>query len=547
MFAKKKTKSSHSRTNHNVICIETLCGHTTWVDPYHEKLTTVGELQRWISTEFQWSIESFRLIQNGQDVDSDACLFTLLYYEECLANQTLRFWAILRTTPVTVLHSIRFTIKVILLEGKSPPNFQLTNIQPHALVAQVKEMLVSRVGIPRAEQKLVLHGTTLSDHQLIGESIFGHGVKSKSPAPSSLSQHHVKLLVMQKVVEHAEIFFQIHLAGGGSYCTTMESKYGVRNLKTLLVKSRSFDVFGTNFQLYDADTRLPLDPERSISFYRFPRRKTLLAAPIISTLLSLTNKARPSSLVKNIQERHLPCALDVFFKNVDLNSSEKNYNSPGPSTGSSSSDSNTRSSIGSVASSGSTSGLGAASGSTSGSSTSESSNTQSARFSYHLSHHPHHGDHSFSQMSNSNNIQENVTTRLGFRGLSRGFLSSVGVRRKQLPVEYKDKKLQIDTLKSVTVKKCEDNQKGEEHSVKEEEPAAAVDSKRSKKNIGCHTCGRRLPIHSVIAGKCRCGHIFCAAHISGTAHQCTFNFKCVEKDRLEQALPTILPSKVNQI
>lgn len=71
---------------------------------------------------------------------------------------------------------------------------------------------------------------------------------------------------------------------------------------------------------------------------------------------------------------------------------------------------------------------------------------------------------------------------------------------------------------------------------KKEEPV--IDSSK------CKTCTRKLGMHGF---KCRCDAYFCKLHRLPEEHECDFDFKSLEREKLKAANPVVAASRVAQI
>lgn len=58
----------------------------------------------------------------------------------------------------------------------------------------------------------------------------------------------------------------------------------------------------------------------------------------------------------------------------------------------------------------------------------------------------------------------------------------------------------------------------------------------------CAKCNRKLRLTNSF--KCRCGSIYCAFHRFGDKHGCAFDFKTLERKRIEEENPKIMKSKL---
>ena len=72
-------------------------------------------------------------------------------------------------------------------------------------------------------------------------------------------------------------------------------------------------------------------------------------------------------------------------------------------------------------------------------------------------------------------------------------------------------------------------------------PPAAPPAK-VRKGDRCACCNVRLPITAVVQSKCRCGELYCSAHMH--SHTCTFDYKTTFKDKLRHDTPVVAPAKL---
>lgn len=74
---------------------------------------------------------------------------------------------------------------------------------------------------------------------------------------------------------------------------------------------------------------------------------------------------------------------------------------------------------------------------------------------------------------------------------------------------------------------------------------ATPDDRPPQKNPGrCFTCNKRIGLTGF---KCRCDYVFCASHRLAEAHDCSFDYKKVERQRLARNNPLIAASKVDKL
>ena len=72
-----------------------------------------------------------------------------------------------------------------------------------------------------------------------------------------------------------------------------------------------------------------------------------------------------------------------------------------------------------------------------------------------------------------------------------------------------------------------------------------ADSRPPQKNPGrCFVCNKRVGLTGF---KCRCDYVFCGAHRLAEAHDCSFDYKKVERQRLARNNPLISASKVDKL
>jgi len=77
-------------------------------------------------------------------------------------------------------------------------------------------------------------------------------------------------------------------------------------------------------------------------------------------------------------------------------------------------------------------------------------------------------------------------------------------------------------------------------------PAAAVESPEpvSKGPSRCQSCRKKVGLTGF---KCKCGMMFCGQHRYAEAHDCTFDYKTAERQRLAENNPLVQASKVERI
>ena len=63
--------------------------------------------------------------------------------------------------------------------------------------------------------------------------------------------------------------------------------------------------------------------------------------------------------------------------------------------------------------------------------------------------------------------------------------------------------------------------------------------------LRCQQCRKKV---GLAAGfKCRCGLLFCGQHRYAEAHNCTFDYKTAEREKLSANKPLVQASKVERI
>ncbi|TKR94093.1 hypothetical protein L596_008427 [Steinernema carpocapsae] len=65
-----------------------------------------------------------------------------------------------------------------------------------------------------------------------------------------------------------------------------------------------------------------------------------------------------------------------------------------------------------------------------------------------------------------------------------------------------------------------------------------------KKGNRCHTCNKRVGLTGF---ECRCSGLFCSTHRFTDAHQCSVDWKSVEREALKKANPVIVSDKIQRI
>ena len=67
----------------------------------------------------------------------------------------------------------------------------------------------------------------------------------------------------------------------------------------------------------------------------------------------------------------------------------------------------------------------------------------------------------------------------------------------------------------------------------------------SSSNINkCAKCGKKLKLTDI---KCRCNNYYCSVHRYSDLHDCSFNYKTINKELLEKQNPCITAPKLEKI
>ena len=69
-------------------------------------------------------------------------------------------------------------------------------------------------------------------------------------------------------------------------------------------------------------------------------------------------------------------------------------------------------------------------------------------------------------------------------------------------------------------------------------------TEKKKKKIRCNVCKRKL---GLLGFECKCGLMFCSAHLIPEQHNCDYDFKNEQCKRLEKTLVKVVSSKVPPI
>ena len=68
---------------------------------------------------------------------------------------------------------------------------------------------------------------------------------------------------------------------------------------------------------------------------------------------------------------------------------------------------------------------------------------------------------------------------------------------------------------------------------------------RAQPRKRCKTCDCRLPLTAHASSICKCGHMFCAAHMHN--HKCSFDFRSGARKKLDETNPKVQPSKLERL
>ncbi|KAK0425808.1 hypothetical protein QR680_009397 [Steinernema hermaphroditum] len=74
--------------------------------------------------------------------------------------------------------------------------------------------------------------------------------------------------------------------------------------------------------------------------------------------------------------------------------------------------------------------------------------------------------------------------------------------------------------------------------------AAGAAPPASKKANRCHTCNKRVGLTGF---QCRCGGMYCSTHRYDTAHDCTFDYKSMEREEIRKNNPIVAAQKIQRI
>ena len=69
-------------------------------------------------------------------------------------------------------------------------------------------------------------------------------------------------------------------------------------------------------------------------------------------------------------------------------------------------------------------------------------------------------------------------------------------------------------------------------------------NKNKTKKKRCHHCNHKL---GLISFTCQCGHIFCVAHQSYHAHNCSYNRKAETQQTIKDKNPSVKPTTLEKM
>lgn len=75
-------------------------------------------------------------------------------------------------------------------------------------------------------------------------------------------------------------------------------------------------------------------------------------------------------------------------------------------------------------------------------------------------------------------------------------------------------------------------------------PAAAASPAEPKAPTRCQKCRKKVGLTGF---KCKCGQLFCGQHRYAEAHDCGFDYKSMQREKLAAANPVVQAAKVERI
>ncbi|CAJ0562948.1 unnamed protein product, partial [Mesorhabditis spiculigera] len=72
-------------------------------------------------------------------------------------------------------------------------------------------------------------------------------------------------------------------------------------------------------------------------------------------------------------------------------------------------------------------------------------------------------------------------------------------------------------------------------------PAPSTSTKKANR---CHSCNKRVGLTGF---PCRCGGLYCSEHRYDLAHNCTFDYKTMEREELRKNNPVVVSDKIQRI
>lgn len=77
------------------------------------------------------------------------------------------------------------------------------------------------------------------------------------------------------------------------------------------------------------------------------------------------------------------------------------------------------------------------------------------------------------------------------------------------------------------------------------EDSASTNNKPVQKSISrCFKCQKKVGLTGL---KCHCGYVYCSTHRHAEAHDCDYDFRKAERERLEKENPVVAGKKLDKI
>ena len=64
---------------------------------------------------------------------------------------------------------------------------------------------------------------------------------------------------------------------------------------------------------------------------------------------------------------------------------------------------------------------------------------------------------------------------------------------------------------------------------------------KKKKKLKCAFCKKKV---GLLGFECKCGKLFCVTHLMAESHNCTYNYKQEQSDKLQKSLIKVVHEKV---